>query len=174
MQSRLCLFAVIAAVSFLVAATAHAADIGRRKAGLWEIHTSVPGMPDGGMRMQQCADGKTDDIMQQGMAGAADMKCSRQDIKREGGRMIVDSVCRMGTTTATTRAVFTGSFDSNYRAEIKSTYEPPVMGMKEGTVVLQAKWLGPCKPGQKPGDMVLPNGMIVNPGSMPGAPRQPR
>ena len=26
----------------------------------------------------------------------------------------------------------------------------------------QARWLGPCRPGMKPGEMVLPNGVTVN------------
>lgn len=174
MHSRSCSLSLIVVAGLLIGATAHAADFGKRKAGLWEIHNSVPGMPGGGVSMQYCTDGKSDDVMQQSMRGNTDMQCSRQDIRREGARTIVDSVCRMGSTTATTHAVFTGNFDSNYRAEIKSTYEPPMMGMKEGTVVLQAKWLGPCKPGQKPGDMMMPNGMTLNPGSMPTNPRQPR
>jgi len=30
------------------------------------------------------------------------------------------------------------------------------MGIKEGTTVMDAKWLGPCKPGQAPGDIIVP------------------
>lgn len=31
-----------------------------------------------------------------------------------------------------------------------------LMGIKEGTTVMDAKWLGPCKPGQTPGDIIVP------------------
>jgi hypothetical protein len=27
---------------------------------------------------------------------------------------------------------------------------------------MEAKWLGPCKAGQKPGDMVMPGGQTMN------------
>jgi hypothetical protein len=30
-------------------------------------------------------------------------------------------------------------------------------------MTINAKWLGPCKPGQKPGDIVMPGGMKINP-----------
>ncbi|MEW5888304.1 MAG: DUF3617 family protein [Pseudomonadota bacterium] len=162
--------ATFAAAGLLGAHAALAADLPKRRSGLWQITNSSPGMPAGGMTMQQCIDENTDDMMRQSLGGATDTQCAQQEVRREGERMIVTSVCRMGGTTATTRAVFTGKLDSNYRAEIKSSYDPPMMGMKEGTAVLEAKWLGPCKPGQKPGDMVLPNGMTINPGAMPKMP----
>jgi len=34
--------------------------------------------------------------------------------------------------------------------------------MTEGAAVIQARWVGPCKADQKPGDMILPNGMKIN------------
>lgn len=61
-----------------------------------------------------------------------------------------------GDTMATTRAVFCGDLSSNYRGEIYSAYSPPMMGMKEARSVIEAKWLGTCQPGLKPGDVVMP------------------
>ncbi|MCY1510598.1 hypothetical protein D9M68_449800 [compost metagenome] len=88
--------------------------------------------------------------------------CSKQDLRLEGVKLVIDSVCKIGPTTATSRAVMTGDFSSAYRVESKSTYSPPLMGRTEGTSVVDAKWVGPCKPGQKPGDMVMGNGMKMN------------
>jgi hypothetical protein len=62
----------------------------------------------------------------------------------------------MDGTTVTTRSVITGRFDSAYKADIKSTYEPPMHGMRESSSLVDVKWLGPCKPGQKPGDISMP------------------
>ncbi len=31
-----------------------------------------------------------------------------------------------------------------------------MMGMKESKQTLEAKWLGACKAGQKPGDVIMP------------------
>jgi hypothetical protein len=41
---------------------------------------------------------------------------------------------------------------------------------------IEAKWLGPCAAGQKPGDVTMPNGMTMNVlemPKMPGAPKRP-
>ena len=59
-------------------------------------------------------------------------------------------------------AVMSGDFNSAYRMESKSSYNPPLMGRSEGTSVVEARWVGPCKADQKPGDMVMPNGMKMN------------
>ena len=73
-----------------------------------------------------------------------------------------------------TRAVFTGQFDTAYKADIKSTYEPPLQGMKESTSVLDAKWLGACKPGQKAGDISMPGMPNMNMNDMmKKLPKQP-
>src|SRR5207237_8212504 len=55
--------------------------------------------------------------------------------------IVAESVCKLENSTAKTRAIFTGNFDSAYKADIKSTYEPPVGGMKEASSVIEAKWL---------------------------------
>lgn len=166
-KRNLHLATALAAALSLASAGSLAVDVPKRKSGLWQITNSSPGMPGGSMTMQHCIDEKTDDMMRQSMGSAAEMQCSKQDIKKEADRIVINSVCKLGATTATTKAVFSGKFDSNYRAEISSTYDPPLMGRKDGMAVLEAKWLGPCKPGQKPGDIVMPNGMTINPANMP-------
>ncbi|HEY2254186.1 MAG TPA: hypothetical protein VGI11_00995, partial [Variovorax sp.] len=65
-------------------------------------------------------------------------------------------------TTATTHSVITGDFNTAYHMESRSTYSPPMMGRSEGAIAMDAKWLGPCQAGQKPGDMMMPNGMKMN------------
>jgi hypothetical protein len=58
--------------------------------------------------------------------------------------------------------VLTGDVDSAYKMEIHSKYDPPMMGKAERTTVMEAKWLGACKAGQRPGDMTMPGGMTMN------------
>ncbi len=136
-------------------------DFPRRKPGLWEINTSSRQAAQGSTRVQMCIDENTNDLVQQQGLATKD-GCSRHDMKRNGSEIVVDSVCRLGETTATTHSVFTGSFDSLYKVETRSSYDPPLMGMREGHAVIEAKWLGACKPDQKPGDMILGNGMKIN------------
>jgi hypothetical protein len=90
------------------------------------------------------------------------LSCSKQEIRREGDRIVAESVCRIGESTATTLMVFSGSFDSGYRAEVRSTYAPPLLGLSEGSARVDARWIGPCPPAQRPGDMTLPNGTTIN------------
>lgn len=133
------------------------ADMPKRKPGLWEIKmTSDAGRGGGPMVSQHCIDEKTDDLMQQRAQGMSKPACSKNTVRKEGGKTIAETVCKFGESTATTRAVFSGDFSSNYRGDIHSTYNPPMMGMKESRSMLEAKWLGACKAGQKPGDVIMP------------------
>ena len=149
---------LVLSVGYGVAAAA-SADAPQRKSGLWEMKMSGGHVP-GGMTMQQCVDQKSDDISKMQEAKS---NCTKNVVRREGEKVIAESVCKMQGTTATTRSVFTGKFDSAYKGEIKTTYDPPMQGMRESSSMIEAKWVGPCLAGQKAGDVVMP-GM---PGGMP-------
>lgn len=145
-----------------LAGGALAADTPKRKSGLWEINSQMDGMPSMGA-MQQCIDQKTDDLMQQ-QAKKQKPDCSVMDVKPQGNKVTMHSVCKFEGTTATTDAVFVGAFDSAYKGDMKTRYNPPMHGVSEAKMTMEAKWLGPCKPGQKPGDVIMPNmkGMNMN------------
>lgn len=143
-----------AVVGLLCAAALAAVDIPRRKSGLWDISITAPGMPQ--MNFRECVDQKSDDMGKPAKPGDEDVSCSKVDWRREGAAYVMDSVCKMEGTTITTRSVFTGSFDSAFKAEHKSRYRPPLEGMSEVTMTMNARWTGPCKPGQKPGDVDIP------------------
>lgn len=147
-------------IAFLAAALssstfAAATDMPHRKPGLWEMKMQVPGMPQA-MTSQQCIDEKTDDLMQQQGQAQAEQQCSKNTMRKEGNKVIVESVCKFNGTTAATTAVFTGDFSRSYHGEINTTYSPPMQGMKSSKQTMEAKWLGACKPGQKPGDVIMP------------------
>lgn len=112
--------------------------------------------------MHMCIDQNADQQwMQMGNSTLKDA-CSKQDYKVEKDRITVNSVCKVGQSVATSRSVFTGKYDSAYRVESQSTYDPPMMGRKESKTVIDAKWVGTCKAGQRPGDMIMSNGMTMN------------
>jgi hypothetical protein len=160
--------AFAAVLSGTCAATALAMDIPKRKSGLWEIRTNIPNVPAQQGPMQVCVDEKTDDLTQQSAESEAKKNCSKSEMRHEGERFVVHSVCKFEGVTATSDGTFSGNFDSSYRGEMKTTYNPPMMGMSEAKVTMEAKWLGPCKPGQQPGDMILPNGTKISPSQMKG------
>ena len=157
-----CLPAVmIIGLSASLATTATAADMPKRKAGLWEINMRMDGAPSMGP-IQQCIDQNTDNLMQQ-KAKEQKPDCSVMDVKTSGNRVTIHSVCNMEGTTVTSDGVFEGAFDASYRGTMKSRYNPPMHGMSESNMTQEARWLGPCKPGQKPGDVIMPN-MGMGPG----------
>ena len=161
MRLGLCITVLAAAI----AVPASAADMPKRKSGLWDVkvtHVGTASAPADAQSMQMCVDTKTDNALHQSAAAGGKQSCTRQDVRQEGNRTVVDSVCKFGESTATTRAVFTGSFDSAYTVDIKTTYNPPFMGSKEGNTAMEARWVGPCKADQKPGDVILGNGMKIN------------
>src|SRR4026208_1273999 len=80
-------------------------------------------------------------------------EASRQSVRREGGSVIVESVCQTEGSTATSRGVFSGDFASAYKGEMTTRLNPPLHGMAEMKMNFQARYTGPCAPGQKPGDV---------------------
>jgi len=142
---------------------AMAIDYPARKPGLWEIQTGDGTVAKGASQtIQQCIDAASDKALRDMGQGMGKDTCSKQELRIEGGKLVIDSVCKIGSTTATSHAVMSGDFSSAYRMESKSTYSPPLMGRAEGSAVIEAKWIGPCKAGQKPGDMIMSNGMKMN------------
>ncbi|VTU13161.1 hypothetical protein SRS16CHR_00400 [Variovorax sp. SRS16] len=159
--------AVAFAAGLSLAGAAFAFDFPARKPGLWEMSMNL-GATASKLPVQvtqQCLDAASDKAMREMGEGMSKDRCSKQDMRNEGGKIIVDTVCKMegpSNTVATTHSVMSGDFNSTYHVESKSSYSPPMMGRAEGSIVIDAKWVGPCKPGQKPGDMIMSNGMKMN------------
>lgn len=128
-------------------------DMPKRKPGLWEIKMSTAG---GEVLSQHCIDEKTDDLMQQRAQGMGNPECSKNSVRRDGSKVIAESECKLSGTTVATKAVFSGDFTSNYRGNIDVAYTPPLMGREKSHSTINAKWLGACQPGQKPGDVIMP------------------
>jgi hypothetical protein len=155
---RVPLFAVCVAavVTPGLIATAHAVDVPKRKPGLWEIKMTQTGAGQMPGPIQTCIDEKTDNLMQQQGQQMSKEMCPKNVVRREGNRYVIESECKVGDTRTVTKGVFTGDFNSNYRGDLHTTYDPPMMGMKETKTTIEAKWTGPCKAGQKPGDVIMP------------------
>src|SRR5688500_707537 len=117
---------VLLFVVLLLATPAEAAsfDAPKRKSGLWALKMTS-GQVIGMLSMQQCVDEKTDDVMQKEISSAQKPQCSKPDKRKGCVKIVVESVCKIDTSTPTSRAVFTGRFGSPYKADIKSTFQPP-------------------------------------------------
>ena len=144
-------------------AGALALDLPKRKSGLWDIKISPASSNRPPHTIQMCIDQKTDNMAQQMFESRARGACSAQQIRREGNKIVGDSVCKIGDeTTATSHIVLSGEFDRAYHGEIRTKFSPPLMGKSENLTLIDAKWTGPCQADQKPGDMIMPNGMKIN------------
>jgi hypothetical protein len=162
MKIRTSVAAACMVAGAIASGSAFAIDYPARKPGLWEIQTGDATGKGAGQTIQQCIDAASDKTLREMGQGMGKDLCSKQELRLESGKLVMDSVCKIGTTTATSHAVMSGDFSTAYRMESRSTYSPPLMGRTEGTSLMEAKWVGPCKPGQKPGDMVMSNGMKMN------------
>ena len=144
-------FVGLCLLAFL-ATNALATDVPKRKPGLWEIKAHMEGMPDMGPT-QECVDQNTDNLMQQ---GEENPDCKVPDVKRSGDKVTIHTECKINeATTISLDYLLQGSFDSAYKGTIK-TQTKSSNGTSETSMTLDARWLGPCKPGQKPGDVITP------------------
>ena len=137
-----------------------AAELPARKPGLWEMKMEFAGRNAPGQTMQQCIDAATDQMMQSNAGPAGQSTCSKRDVQRSADKITIDSVCTVGGKTTTSHAEITGSFDSAYTMTITSDSATAPGG--KSTMTMAAKWLGPCTGDQKPGDMIMGNGMKIN------------
>jgi hypothetical protein len=168
------LMGAISILGVIGAMPALAAELPSRKAGLWEIKMSFENRNTPGQVMQQCIDASTDQMMQSSVGSSAETACPKRDVQRSGSTITIDSTCTVGGKTRNSHTVINGSFDSAYTMTVTSDSEATPGGKM--IVTMAAKWLGPCTGDQKPGDMIMGNGMKINildmkkRGAQPGAP----
>jgi hypothetical protein len=164
-QMRLAVAVFVAAVSL----PALAQDYPKLKAGLWEMERSSdrpssapergPAQPN---RTTMCLDDSVQREMFDMGAGAMKGMCSKHDFKLSGNRGTGDFICDMGGSKMHSTSTMTLTGDTAYRTEIDTTYDPPFMGQTRTKTVITARNTGPCKAGQRPGDMILPDGRTIN------------
>lgn len=151
-----------AALALLVV-TAGAEELPTRKAGLWEMKIVRTGGKLPEITMQHCTDATTDKDMSNSVSPIAKQICSKQEVVRTAAGYVSDSVCTVAGVVMTTHAEIVGDFNAGYTVTSKSHMDKGPTGAPLDTVTTaEAKWLGACKPDQKPGDIVMPGGFKLN------------
>jgi len=115
---------------------------------------------------QVCLDAASEAKLSAASSQAPSETCQTRKIKHNsGGSWSIDSICEPKPGWKTTVHVdVTGSFDSKFTSVIDATTTGAPLAAAHGThrTVLVATWLGPCKPGQKGGDVIMSSGYKVN------------
>jgi len=137
----------------------------RRKPGLWIQTTQVEGI--GAVpAVSICLDAATDrKIAWWGQQGAR-AGCIKNDVsKNADGTWSFSSICQtVGNIRTTTEGTASGDFQKSYEVRATNKNEGAPLPEMNGThsVIIDAKWDGPCPSNMKPGDMKLPDGSIMD------------
>ena len=158
--------------------SAAAQDFPMRRAGLWEVTINHDGGKMPAQTMQQCTDAETDKLMNAFGGDLSNDMCTKQEVKKVGTTLVINATCQIGPVKSVSESVVSGDFNSNYTVKVTSKLEgvpAAAQGLVGGTTTIQARWVGACKPGQRPGDMTMSNGQTMNIRDLrkatPGAPK---
>jgi hypothetical protein len=145
-----------------------------RKSGLWSIarlrdgKAAVQGMGGGAMKL--CIDSKSDAKMGALGAGMVKSLCTQQTTTRGlDGSWSFSSTCQFGPggttkSTGTARGDFATSYSVHTESDTEGSQLPGMNG--HHVTDLTATYAGPCPADMQPGDVLLANGMKINPEKM--------
>ncbi|MGA0600117.1 hypothetical protein ACO2Q3_05370 [Caulobacter sp. KR2-114] len=140
-----------------------------RKAGLWTITRIHDGKPAGGAT-KVCVDAGTDAGLNALGGGLTRSLCADLKSRRNpDGSWSFSNTCQLGPAGMTrTSGSARGDFASHYEVHSESDTESAQIASLNGHHVtdLSAVYGGACPPDMQPGDVLLPNGMKVNPQKM--------
>lgn len=152
-----------------------AQDLPHRKAGLWRQTMVMEGGPSGMPATSICVDEASEAKMSLiGRQTAADAKCDPPRFNRGlDGALSFSNHCDMGAMgQSDSQGTITGDFNSQYQVVIDTKVSGASTAEMNGEhkMTITAAWTGPCAPGQKGGDIILPNGMKMNMAGAGGPP----
>ena len=146
-----------------LSSAALAEDLPIRKAGLWEMKIVKVGGSVPEMTMQHCTDSTTDKEMNNSVSPIAKQICTKQDVRKTATGYVTNSVCSVAGVSMTTHAEIVGDFNSGYTVTSTTHSDKGPNGKPlDAATKIEAKWVGDCKPGQKPGDILMPGGFKLN------------
>jgi Protein of unknown function (DUF3617) len=152
---------IIAAFAALGMTAASAQNFPKMKSGMWESTTKTDQAGGTIPASLMCIDDSVIAQMMKLGQGMAQGMCSKNESSVSGNKITGNVECKIANSTIRSSSVTTFNGDTSYRTETKSTYDPPLFGSKEASTVVEAKYVGPCKAGMKPGD-ISTNGVTMN------------
>jgi hypothetical protein len=153
------------------ATAAGAAEFPTLKSGQWEMTTTSGAAGSTPRKTTICLDASTQKAMLDMSAGMQKEMCTRMDIRRDGSKFITDAECRLGESVVKSHGVMTMIGDSAYHTESSATFDPPLnKDLRETKSAVDGKYVGACRDGLQPGDMVTANGQKINLNQIPQRP----
>jgi hypothetical protein len=131
-----------------------------RKPGLWEVKTTIDNSSAPPRVVQQCIDAATDELSQSIAGPFSAAVCPERKVQRSADAVTVDSTCSIAGKPASAHAVVTGSFDSAYTMKVAA--EGELLPGGKMAMTMEGKWLGACTADQRPGDIIMGNGVKIN------------
>jgi hypothetical protein len=167
MPTRFAAAVVTAAIlSFSGAAPARAAgnvEFPTLKSGLWEMTTTTTAAGNAPSKATVCLDASTQKYILEASQGRQKELCSRMDMQRDGAKYVMDAECKLGNSLVKSHGVMTMTGDTAYRSESSATIDPPFTPeLKETRTVIEGKYVGACREGMRPGDMITATGEKIN------------
>ncbi|WP_353186865.1 DUF3617 family protein [Bosea sp. (in: a-proteobacteria)] len=144
----------LAVTVLAMAVPALAEDLPQRRPGLWETRSQGE---QGEVVAKQCLGPDTERSLAGSLAGGT---CSKLLVTRTATGYAIETECAMGPIKASGSSVVTGDFENAIRSEgaTRLTGMPGQSAPLERRLVVESRRLGDCGPGQKPGDVVAPDG----------------
>jgi hypothetical protein len=138
-------------------------DMPNRKPGLWEIKmvSADARMPP--QTILQCTDANTDADMRTTFSPMVKDMCSQQDMKKTATGYSIDATCNFRGIASTSHTDISGDFNSAYTVKVSTSQSgAPANAPHAHEMTMNATWMGPCKGGQRAGDIVMPGGIKIN------------
>jgi hypothetical protein len=167
---------LIALVTAPAARAADALEFPTLKNGQWEMTTQSSATGAAPRKTTVCLDANTQKRMFEMSQGMQKEMCTRMDMRRDGAKYVMDAECKLGESTVKSHGVMTMLSETAYRTESTATFDPPFnRDLRETKTVIDGKYLGACRDGMKPGDMITATGEKINlmelPAPRPAAPK---
>lgn len=153
-----------ASAGLLMAGAASAGDVRlpERKAGLWELSTTMDeGLGPKDQTMKLCIDADMERSTVNASADEHAKQCSKYDVTRQGDRTVVDMTCQFASRHVQSRTEMSGDFQTTFDVEIESTtsgeHEGQSVSVKR-TITQKGKYLGASCGDLVGGEAMAPDG----------------
>ena len=131
--------------------------------GLWEARASSSSRPYGSPQVTRMCIGEQTQTRVLQQVGLAMLRiCSRHESGMHAGRFVTNSYCTFAGSTIEGRTETTFYRDTAYHTEVVGRVMPSGQTVPSQRTMIDARHVGGCPAGMKPGDIALPNGQRLN------------